>query len=495
MRQQLRRATLALILGLCPGATIAAAPAAAQTPAGEDARIMAVERSLVPGVIVEGQDAGPFELADRMRHYGVPGVSIAVVDGGQVAWAKGYGVEEAGTDRPVTAETLFQAASISKPVAALAALRLVERGELALDEDVNGWLRRWRVPRSDAARGRPVTVRGLLTHSAGLTVHGFRGYRSDEPVPGTLEVLTGDGPANSAPVVIDLEPGTEYRYSGGGYTVLQLLLEEVTGASFPDLMRDLVLEPVGMRQSTYEQPLPLGMRAHAATGHRADGRPLHGRYHTYPEMAAAGLWTTPADLARYILAVQRARASEEGAIIGPEITGAMLTPGVGGWGLGPSLEEGGSGRRFSHGGANAGFRATFTGWVEGGSGVVVMTNSDAGSLLAQEIVLAVADVYGWPDLEPEVVTPLALTAEALAEYAGVYESRDQPGLVLRMTLREGDLFAEMPGQPAAEMVPLAPDEFLLLPTRQRVIFARADDGTLLGIRSPVRLERVRGGGV
>lgn len=492
MDRRLVRTSGIVVAGL--GAALGAATLAAQeTVPSTDPRIEAVEHGLTPRFQVEGRLRGPFSLGERMRHYGVPGVSVAVVDGGRVAWARGYGVEEVGTDRRVTAATLFQAASISKPVAALGALRLVERGDLALDEEVNGRLRSWRVPPSDALAGEPVTLRRLLTHSAGLTVHGFRGYASDEPVPATVEVLAGSGPSNSAPVVVDLAPGTEWRYSGGGYTVAQLLMEEVGGQPFPALMRALVLEPLGMRQSTYDQPLPLGLRPHAATGHRPDGQPVPGRYHTYPEMAAAGLWTTPADLARYIIGVQRARAGEEGAVLDAELAEAMLTPAIGDWGLGPQLDGEGSLVRFQHGGSNQGFRAFFLGFAERGQGVAVMTNSDAGSPLAQEIVLAVARVYGWPEVEPRVITPLAVESGELERYAGTYRAPERTDLTVRAEVRDGVLYMHLPGADGpTELIPVEPDVFLMLELGQRVVFERDDTGRIVGISSPVRLVRIDG---
>jgi CubicO group peptidase (beta-lactamase class C family) len=483
-------AFLALALLLTPAVPAAGATAAAaQSP--DTARIAAVERGLIPDLRIEGRPVeGPFTIAERLAHYGVPGVSVAVVDDGRVAWAKGYGVEEAGTDRPVTAETLFQAASISKPVAALGALLLIERGELGLDDDVNRHLRSWRVPDSDAAAGQPVTLRRLLTHSAGLTVHGFGGYASSRPVPTAVEVLTGSGPANSDAVVIDLEPGTEWRYSGGGYTVMQLLLEDVTGQPFPDLMRDLVLEPLGMRLSTYRQPLPLGLRAHAATGHRSTGQPVPGRYHTYPEMAAAGLWTNPSDLARYVLAVQAARSGRPGSALPRAWVDSMLTPGVGGWGLGPALAGEGETLRFQHGGSNAGFRATLIGYADRGQGVVVMTNSDSGYRLAQEIVLAVAAAYDLPGIEQDVITPLELPAGALAEYAGDYSPSPASALVVRIRLEDDHLVVHVPGQPPSELVPVEQDIFLAVDSRQRVVFER-DAGEVVGITSPIALQRTR----
>jgi CubicO group peptidase (beta-lactamase class C family) len=262
-----------------------------------DAHIAAIENSLQPSLVIRGEPVETSTLAERMEALGVPGVSIAVINGGDIEWARGYGLADVESGRPVTATTLFQAASISKPVAATAALKFVQDGLIDLDEDVNGKLVTWKVPENEFTEAQPVTVRNLVTHTAGMTVHGFPGYARDEEVPSTIGVLDGEG--NTDPIRVDMEPRTEWRYSGGGYTVMQHLLTDVAGKPFPEIMRETVLEPFGMSESTYEQPLPEARWEQAATAYESDGEEVEGKWHIYPEMAAAGLWTTPTDLARF----------------------------------------------------------------------------------------------------------------------------------------------------------------------------------------------------
>src|SRR5688572_27074372 len=178
-------------------------PVSAQStqPAHIDSeRIRRVETGLRFPRTIRGRPVAQMQLDERMRHYKVPGVSIAVIDSFRIAWARGYGVRETGGTSSITTETLFQAASISKPIAAVAALRLVQKGKLDLDEDVNVKLRSWKVPENAFTLARPVTLRRLLSHGAGLTVHGFRGYTSSAPVPTVLQVLDGHSPANSAAI-------------------------------------------------------------------------------------------------------------------------------------------------------------------------------------------------------------------------------------------------------------------------------------------------------
>jgi CubicO group peptidase (beta-lactamase class C family) len=269
-----------------------------------------IESGLLPAVLIEGEPVQGMNLLERMRFYEVPAVSIAFIDRGKVAWTRAYGYADAGSKRKATADTVFQAASISKSVVAAAALRLVQDGKLNLDQNVNEKLGSWTVPDNNYTREQKVTLRRILSHSAGLTVTGFPGYSAGDAIPAISQILNGETPANTPAVRVDAVPGTIWRYSGGGYTVLQLLLTEITGESFPQLTSNLVLRPTGMSHSTFEQNLPIGLRSQAAMGYR-DGKQVEGGFHIYPEMAAAGLWTTPSDLARFAIEIQKAYAGRD----------------------------------------------------------------------------------------------------------------------------------------------------------------------------------------
>jgi CubicO group peptidase (beta-lactamase class C family) len=274
-----------------------------------------------------------------------------------------------------------------------------QRGQVEpLDGDVGGLLRSWRIPENPHTRSQSVTLRGLLSHTSGLTVHGFPGYPAGATVPSLVEILEGAG--NTAPVVVTQAPGTAARYSGGGYTVAQLLIEDVTGESFAAVAEREVLRPLGMERSTFAQPLPTARNGEAAIAHGRRGVPVRGRWHTYPEQAAAGLWTTPADLARFLLALRRAWSGDEGAILHPESIRTMLTPALRAgprYGLGIGVFDNGGGLQVEHGGANHGYRALMRMYVESGDGVVIMTNAHEDGELRMEILRAVARVYRWPD--------------------------------------------------------------------------------------------------
>ena len=294
-----------------------------------DERIAALESNLRNAVALAGDEPKPMLLSERMAYYHTPGVSISVINDGEIEWAKGYGVLGADGAGPVTTATLFQAASISKVIAAVGVLKLVDTGKLDLDADVNTYLKRWKVPTDDFTINHPVTLRGILSHTAGLSVHGFEGYEADVPLPSVTDILDGNNGANSAPVRVTCTPGTSYSYSGGGYTLLQLLLEDVMGKPFPVILNDLVLTPLGMTNSFYEQPLAPRRHGDAACGHQGDGNVLSGQWHVYPELAAAGLWTTPVDLAGFLIAIQQCRLEQPGALLSPKITKQMLTRGIG----------------------------------------------------------------------------------------------------------------------------------------------------------------------
>ena len=430
-------------------------------------RIKLVENGLLPQTVIKGQPDPKMNIAERMAYYRVPGVSVAVINNGAIEWARGYGMTEAGSNAPVTAETLFQAASISKPVAAMGALYLVEKGKINLDEDVNLKLTSWKVPENEFTKEKKVTLRGLLSHSAGTTVHGFRGYASDEAVPTLLELLDGKKPANSAAIRVDIVPGTKWRYSGGGTSVSQRLVMDVTGKAYPKFMKEAVLDKIGMKNSTYEQPLPKELHSRAAVGHRGDGKPVKGKWHTYPEMAAAGLWTTPSDLARFAIEIQKSRAGKSNKVLSKAMTEQMLTQQMGDYGLGVGV--GGSGRAatFAHGGSNEGFRCMMFAYAETGQGAVVMTNSDNGSPLANEILRSIAAVYGWPDYKVKEREVVKLDPAVYSSYVGEYTVM---GMTVTITAEAGRLFVKAR--------PFGADKVELFSESETKYFVMEDDVTI-----------------
>jgi CubicO group peptidase (beta-lactamase class C family) len=441
---------------------------AAADPAEQKSR--RVENGLLRANRIRGSQAEKLRLADRMAYYKTPGVSVAVIHEGRIDWARGFGQRDAESGKPVTAETLFQAASISKSVAAAVAMKLVEQGRLSLDEDVNLKLRSWKIPENEFTKTEKVTLRRLLSHNAGLTVHGFPGYAQGAAIPTLVQLLDGTPPANTRAVRVDKAPGSGYRYSGGGYEVMQLLAEDVTGQRFEDLARKLILDPLGMRRSAYEQPLGAARAKNAATGYRGDGKALSGRWHTYPERTAAGLWTTPIELARFMMEIQK-----PGRVLKRETVETMLAKNAGDYGLGLGLGTTGGRASFSHGGANEGFRCQYFAYRDG-EGAVVMTNGDRGGALASEVLRAIAAEYGWADYQQRERSAVEVPAAELASYAGEYQMEGGP--VVTVKVRDGKLVAGVE-EDVVELVAETADSFFDMDGNAPAVrFVKGKDGAV-----------------
>jgi CubicO group peptidase (beta-lactamase class C family) len=346
-------------------------------------------------------------LLERMKYYKVPGVSIAVVNNGRTEWSHGYGyVTNDPKAARVDEQTRFQAASISKCLTAFGALLLVQQGKLSLDEDVNLYLKRWKVPQNGFTKTEKVTLRRLLSHTAGTSIHGFPGYSAGTLIPTAIEILEGKKPVvNTDPVIVTSIPGTELRYSGGGTTIVQVLIEDITGEHFEDWMQNKVLIPLGMLQSTFKQPLPPPHTAHAAYGHYSNGTAIEGKWHNYPEMAAAGLWTTPRDLAQFIIYIQATLKGKKTNLLSRFYVKEMITrQKIGGKsisaGLGLFLKNEGKNLVFDHDGQDEGFIARLSAYAYQGQGIVIMMNNDSAWALMDEIINSVAKINHWPHFKP-----------------------------------------------------------------------------------------------
>ena len=331
-------------------------------------------------------------LEEAKAALNIPSVSLALIDRDSIAFARAYGEN-------ATPNTLYQAASLSKFVAAVGAMRLVDQKKLALDEDVNAGLTSWKVPTNGFDKTHPVTLRGLLSMTAGIGVPGFLGYAVDAPLPNLTQILYGVPPANSPPITVIAEPGSKYAYSGGSYEIAEALMIDIAQAPFPDLMDRLVLKPAGMSNSTFAQPLPHERETQAVMGHFADGKEVLGGWHVFPEHAAAGLWSTPTDLANLLLAISRSWRGASSLFLLPETVRGMLTPQNGGpYGLGAAIATSNGSLILMKRGQNIGYQAYLILLPGEGQGMVVMTNSDNGSILAEALIRRAAELYGWPKL-------------------------------------------------------------------------------------------------
>ncbi|MGE7774110.1 serine hydrolase domain-containing protein [Chitinophaga sp. NPDC101104] len=431
-----------------------------------------VENNLMPWVRFEGRAPMRFNIEERLKALEIVGVSIAVIRNYKVEWAKGYGYADKEENRPVTTETLFQAASISKSVNAVGQLKLVQQGKVDLDEDINVYLKTWH---PDTSRGK-ITLAHLLSHTAGLSVHGFPGYEAGQPRPTVEQILQGKAPANTQKVTPLFAPGEKLEYSGGGTTVSQLILTTVTGEPYDQFMQREVLDPMGMTSSTYRQPPGPEKAKQLSSGYYRDRKRVPGKYHIYPEQAAAGLWTNPLDLSRFIIETQLSKEGKSAKVLSQAMTQKRLTPYLN--------EEGALGvfytpekKWFAHSGDNEGFSCTYYGSVEGGNGLVIMTNSD-NSLIIDEIVRSIGEVYGWTDLMPhETLQPAVPSDSVKTSCPGTYKMNDQQ---LKIQPSGDGLVITFEQSPACKIYFTSPNTFVI--TELPAMFVVEKDAVVLKFR-------------
>jgi CubicO group peptidase (beta-lactamase class C family) len=389
--------------------------------------INTIENGLLPSIKIEGKSIKKYNILERMEHYNVPGVSIAIVENREVRWAKGYGMANTESKIEVNSNTIFQAGSISKPLAALAALKLVEEDSLNLDQDISEYLKDWQIPESQFTKDEKVTLRRLLTHTAGMTVHGFPGYKQTDTFPTIIEVLDGKG--NTPQIFVDTIPGSIWRYSGGGYTLMEKLVEDISKKPLDKYMAEEFLIPIGMNNSTYEQPLGTKYHSNASAAYNSKGELIKGLWNNYPEQAAAGLWTTPTDLAKYCIEIQKILSGKNDGILSKKTIDQMLTKHKNNWGLGPSLQWKNDSLIFRHGGKNEGFTNEFISFANRGNAVIVMTNADNGGKLIGEILRSVSNYYAWGINNQRVVKTIELPLSKLDNLVGKYKLDFQvPGI-------------------------------------------------------------------
>lgn len=404
--------------------------------------------------VVESLNEG-LSLSDRLRDHGAPAVSVALLDAGRLEWARAWGTRDAN-GAPATAETAFQAASLTKPATAMVTMLLWQSGRLDLDADVNEILGDWQVTQPDGGVATGVTIRHLLSHSAGVRPSGFEGYTPGSRVPSLVEILDGATPSNSESVRAVAPPGEFNQYSGGGYMILQKIVERVAQSPYAEVMNEEIFSPLGMRRSAFGVP-ETGSSDHAV-GFDRQGNPIEGGWNVYPESAAAGLWTTPSDYAKTLSALYKGARSEPGAILQPNTVLEMLTvpptrmpPLPPRWGLGWELWGEGEGLYLSHTGANAGYRARAVFFPDTGQGAVVMTNSDRGGMLIDEVMRGLAVAHDWPDLHPRQFTAQSVSLEAMGRAVGSY--RFGPGeLVIQVTRDEEGLWFALPWTPRIRLI-------------------------------------------
>ena len=407
-----------------------------------DERISRIENGLESRLQIQYKDSiikSIYTIEERMQELKIPGLSIAVLNNGEIEWTKGYGIADSVENRKVTTKTLFQAGSISKPVSATRALQLVDQGLIDLDSNINTFLSSWRLPDNEFTEKQKVTTRRILNHTAGLTISGFKGYKKGDTIPSTPDILDGRG--NTDPVRIYKEPGKSWSYSGGGYTIMQQMIMDIDQNGFSETMIKNVLNPLGMTSSTFENPLPEKYHSIAATGYNFDGTQVEGKWWIYPEMAAAGLWTTPSELILWAKEIQQILQTQKDGLLQAKTVNEMLTPNDDDQGLGPYVLD----LTFGHGGADEGFRADLLVWKETANAVVIMVNSQNGNTIIREILLSIVQEYGLPGYSPTRKVFKEQSHEQLKRFVGKYDfqERGQAAIIVKDDGLEftGELFS------------------------------------------------------
>lgn len=402
-----------------------------------DNRIRQVENGLIfPSIVSVGQEMTQYNILNQMKKYKIHGVSVAVVHNGKLDWSKAYGFVDKEHSKPITKQTLFQSASIGKMITALVALRLVQEGKLDLDTNVNDQLKRWKLPENDLTQKQPVTLRHLLSHTSGLTDdYGFLGYKPSGKIPTLLNILNNQSPAKTKKKLqIKTTPGTVERYSGAGYLILQLLIEDSSGLSFEKAVQNYIFDPLNMSNSTYDYQPDINLQKKIAFGHLANGKSLKKkRYHIYPEKAAAGPWTTAVDLAKLILGIQHHQ------VLNVEITQEMMTPFINHKGLGVNLKGIHQPHVFWHAGQNLGYTGLLFGSLDQKNGAVILLNSDGGEQLMQEFISSVASAYKWKVMR--AFHSQKISSEKMNLLSGMYQDENSD-TGFSINLQKGRLFVK-----------------------------------------------------
>jgi CubicO group peptidase (beta-lactamase class C family) len=439
-------------------------------------KIKNVENSLMGWV--QTQDTVKWSLEERMKFYNIPGLSIAVIDNYKIDWAKGYGWADSEDQKPVTEKTLFQAASISKSLNAIGMLKLVQDQMVDLDADINKYLTSWHFPYDSITGENKITVTNLLSHTAGLNVHGFPGYEASEKLPLLKDILDGAKPSNTPAIRSQFEPGVRFQYSGGGVTISQQIVTDVTKQSYDSWMWENVLKPLGMSSSSFSQPPSDTKKDLLASGYHADGKKVKGKFHIYPEEAAAGLWTNPSDLCKYIIETQLSYQGKSEKVLSTELTKLRLTPFIdASSALGVFIDKRGDTRYFQHTGGNDGFTCQYYGSLDEGKGVVIMTNSDNGSIL-EEIVNSVAYAYKWKNFyNPVMKNVVEISDSVLSTYTGQYSLN---GEVISCTKENEKLILNFRGMKWPVFF-TSPNDFFVFEYKADMKFVNDSNGMVNGI--------------
>ncbi len=377
---------------------------------GQVSKIINVENNLTETreLIFEDSIISKYSIIDRMKFYKIPSVSIAVINNGKIEWTKTYGYADIETKRLANTTTLYQVASITKSVNGLGIMKLVQDGKLTLTKDIRNYLKSWTFPDNELSKNKLITLKNLLSHTAGLSVHGFIGYSTSDSIPTINQILNGERPANNESIKPIYPINEHFEYSGGGYSVIRKILDDNISSNYDSLMQAVVLKPLKITNSTFSQPL-LTQYKNYAYGSDKEMQPLKGNYYIYPEQSAGGLWSTATDIAKFVLSIQNDLKGSPNSLIDKHLSDEMLTPVLNNYALGFGVVQKSGEKYFWHEGENYGYNSIYYGSFTTGKGVVILTNGypSNGQPFIQELLNSVATAYSWKDFYNPIKKKLA----------------------------------------------------------------------------------------
>ena len=429
-----------------------------------------VENSLRAEYYVSGDSL--ISIIDKMKELKIPGLSLAVIDNFEVVWAKGYGIADVETNNKVDVNTIFQAASISKPFTAYATMKLVQENKLELNKDINTYLKTWKLVDNNFTETKKVTFKNLLSHNAGTTIHGFPGYKSTDTLPTLDQILNGVSPANTNKVIVDIEPETENRYSGGGYIIVQKALIDITGKPFEEFMQNQVLKPLELQNSFFSpKALTKEQKLNATAGHYSDGSKVIGNRHIYPEMAAAGLWSTAEDLAKFSVEIQKTLKGNSGKILTKQYAQMMMTPVLNGeYNIGFGNEEYNGEPFFEHAGGNEGYACFLTFHKEKGYGFALMVNSSSQIDILFPLFRSIDKAYSWGLFSSGIYNSDNISVPELQRFTGKYKvSFDRS---IKIYVKNKKLFYKMSFNEESELTPVGNHAFISSDRNNKIEFSK-----------------------
>lgn len=415
-------------------------------------------------------------ISNKMSEYNIPAVSLAVINQGKIEWADIYQNANFSEEQELDCTSIFQAASLSKPVTFLAALRMHAAGEIDLDKNIQDYLKDFVIPKGEQTAENPVTFRNIFSHTSGITSGGYQGYAKGLPLPSDLDILKGSDGVNSSAIEVITPPNEILAYSGGAYTLAELALQDIFSDEFSNIMKKWMLEPAGMQHSEFTQPLPASKAKQVARGYTQSGDVLDGGWHNYPEQAAAGLWSNSIDMAKFLIEIYKAYQGKSSIFSETDIK-SIISQERDGHVYGFILSRSGDDISITHYGGNAGYRTGMAISLTSGNGLAYLINSDNGGALGNELLLTASQVYNWQHFKQTNVSRKQVNTNDLKPLAGEYKWNNQIDLSIRYDESNNLISLIFPNGDEYKLSPIVGDEldFIHPNTGVELSFFKKDD--------------------